>query len=106
MAREGAEDAGRGATRADSGEVASLRRERDEARARERAITDVLRAMAGRTADLQGVLDEIAASAARLCEIGSLLIARAEGDVCRAVASFPHGGGGASIVLTRATVMG
>ncbi|HEV2121799.1 MAG TPA: GAF domain-containing protein, partial [Chloroflexota bacterium] len=55
------------------------------------AGADILRAIASSHADLQAVLQAIAASAARLCEADDAVISQVDGEISRAVAHF--GGG-------------
>ena len=58
----------------------SLRRELDEALAREAAASDILRMIASSPADLQPVLDAIVESAARVCGIDDVVLRLHEGS--------------------------
>ncbi len=66
-------------------DAAQLRRERDEAQAREKATAEVLRVIARSRGDLQLIFDTIVRNALRLCEAGHVSLHRVEGDVMRQV---------------------
>jgi adenylate cyclase len=67
----------------DDARVAALTRELDEARVRQHAVADVLRAMSRSGMRLQPILDEIVEAAARLCRADSCFIHLVDGDVFR-----------------------
>ncbi len=66
----------------------SLRRELDEALAREAAASDILRMIASSPTELQLVLDAIAERAAKLCEAEDAAIFRVDGNSYRRAAHF------------------
>jgi GAF domain-containing protein/anti-sigma regulatory factor (Ser/Thr protein kinase) len=68
--------------------VQSLRRERDEFLEQLTAASDILRMIARSPADLQSVLDAIAARAAKLCDAEDAAIFRVDGNFRRLVAHF------------------
>src|SRR5262249_26350183 len=88
-------------------ELATVRRERDEAlaresvaqrelaeaHAREATTSEVLRIISSSPADLQPVLDASAESAARLCASDDAVISRPEGDRLLSVAVYGSGPG-------------
>ena len=68
--------------------IQSLRRERDELLEREAVTSEILRMIASSPADLQTVLDAIAARAAKLCEAEDAAIFRVDGNLLRTAAHF------------------
>jgi signal transduction histidine kinase len=69
-------------------ENARLRRELDDAREQEGAIGEILRVLSRSPANLQPMLDAVAAAAARVCGANDALISRVDGEVLRAVAHY------------------
>jgi GAF domain-containing protein/anti-sigma regulatory factor (Ser/Thr protein kinase) len=65
-----------------------LKRNRDESLEREAATSEILRMIARSPADLQAVLDAIAARAAKLCDAEDAAIFRVDGNFRRLVAHF------------------
>jgi hypothetical protein len=77
--------------------VASLRRERDEARQQlsealeqQTATSEVLRVISNSSTDVQSVLRAIAESAARLLDVTDAQIMRVEGDALRSWLNMGH----------------
>jgi len=68
--------------------VEELRRELAEAREQQTATAEILRVISGSPTDMQGVFQEIAASAARLCDAYDAVIRQVDGEVLRLVAHF------------------
>jgi signal transduction histidine kinase len=69
-------------------ENARLRRELDDVREQETATGEILRVLSRSPANLQAVLDAVAAAAARVCGANDALISRVDGDVLQAVAHY------------------
>jgi signal transduction histidine kinase len=69
-------------------ENARLRRELSDAREQEGATGQILRVLSRSPANLQAVLDAVAATAARVCGASDAIISRVDGDVLRAVAHY------------------
>src|SRR5688572_13553056 len=68
--------------------IQSLRRDRDESLEQLTAASDILRMIARSPADLQSVLDAIAARAAKLCDAEDAAIFRVDSNFRRLVAHF------------------
>src|SRR6516165_10311864 len=66
--------------------VEELRRELAEAREQQTATAEILRVISGSPTDMQGVFQEIATSAARLCDAHDAVIRQVDGEVLRLVA--------------------
>ena len=66
--------------------VEELRRELAEAREHQAATAEILRVISSSPMDLQRVFNEIAASAASLCEAYDVVIRQVDGEVFRLVA--------------------
>ena len=69
-------------------ENARLRRALDDAREQEDATGEILRVLSRSPANLQPMLDAVAAAAARVCGANDALISRVDGNVLRAVAHY------------------
>jgi two-component system, NtrC family, sensor kinase len=69
-------------------ENARLRRELSDARQQEGATSQILRVLSRSPANLQAVLDAVAATAARVCGASDAIISRVDGAVLRAVAHY------------------
>jgi len=69
-------------------EIDGLRRELGEALEQQTATSEILRAISASPTDLQGVLDTVAASAARLCNSVDAQIFRIDGTMLRIAASY------------------
>jgi signal transduction histidine kinase len=69
-------------------EIDGLRRELGEALEQQTATSEILRAISAAPTDLQGVLDTVAASAARLCNSVDAQIFRIDGTMLRIAASY------------------
>jgi two-component system NtrC family sensor kinase len=95
-------------TAATTQEVARLTRELNEARERQSAISEILRAISNSPGNVQPVLDTVAKHAARICEAQVVDIILVENDLLRIGASFGELGRnpGESMLLDRSTVMG
>ena len=70
---------------------AQLRRERDEALARQTATSEVLSVISSSGSDLQAVFDTVVEKAVRLCEAERGYIFRFDGELLCAVASYNAG---------------
>ena len=82
-------EAARAPSQADLQEQLELRtRELNAALEREAATAEVLRVVSSSTFDLQTVLDDLVASAARLCEADSAIIWRARGEPYHLAAAY------------------
>src|SRR6516165_2603124 len=93
------------------GEVSQARGELAEAREQQTATAEILRAISKSPSDLHGIFQEIAATAARLCDAYDAGVSQCAGDHFKLVAhhgSIPAGGpiGHRRLPLTRGTVMG
>src|SRR5262245_40063214 len=83
-----------------------LRRELTEARAQQAATARILRAISNSPSDLHRIFQEIATTAARLCDARDAGVLQCAGDHFKLVAHHGSMPAGDRIPLTRGTVMG
>src|SRR5215475_6497795 len=90
--------------------VEQLRRELAEAREQQAATAGILRAISNSPSDLQGIFQEIATTAARLCDAYDAGVLQRAGDQLRLVAHrgsiAPGPPGETTLPLTRGSLMG
>src|SRR5215813_760789 len=86
--------------------VEQLRRELAEAREQQAATAGILRAISNSPSDLQGIFQEIATTAARLCDAYDAGVLQCAGDHLRLVAHHGHIPGQGIVPLSRGVVLG